>query len=382
MTKPKLVAKTLTGILNNPVMGVVMDRETDLDIIIPVVRGWWGYDLMHRKPGPAYIDDQFVGTDLDLSCLLFELSERHAVINIPTYQNIRPKSIQKGCTVLSTENRHGEIIRLVSNKDTFSFSVLIKDLNTIIRRKASNHNITKITKGGYKNFALTDLEGNLYEENKCLQFVPTAVENNFLVSNKILSANNNIYFEYFVHPNRWSSMFGHHYIITKMMIERMKDECVIYQKQIDDMRLAGIRYPKKGGYHFDWPEKIQAPGKKIKIESFQVEMTFPPVEGNYIPFKYNQENLVMLTERKNYWQYTLIPKLQFAVRTVELAYYKYGQNRIPHWIKNTKWEEGFRVPGGRIKWDRIILFQNKVGELGISLKKRVYQKSEEVDLNY
>ena len=382
MTKPKVIAKTLTGILDNPMMEIVRNRRSGLDMMIPTVQEWWGYDLFNRKPGPAYIDDQFVGTDLDLSCLLFELSERHAVINIPEYQPVRPKTIQKGYTVLSTQNRHGEIIGLISNKDSFLFSLRIKDLNTMVRRKDPYKGVTKISKGAYKNFSLTNLNGELHDYCKCLQFVPTSTENKFLVENKVLSANNNIFFEYFVHPNRWSSMFGHHYVVTKMLIERLKEECVYYQTVIDDMRKKGVRYPKKGGYHFGWPEKTHGPGKKVKIEVFQVEMEFPKHTSTFPSYLYTQDNLVKLTEKRNYWQYTLIPKLQFAVRTVELAYYKYGNNRIPHWIKNTKWESNFRVPGGRIKWDRIILFQNKVGELGISLKKRVYQKTEDVALSY
>ena len=374
MTLPKQVAKTLTSIMDHPFMQLIMDRSKEIDVVISQIQYWWGYDLYNRKPGPAYIDDDFVGTDLDLSCFLFELAERHAVINIPEYQLIRPSSIKKGFSVVSPENRHGQIIGLTSNKDSFLFSLRIKDMNTISSNRV----------GAFKNFALTNLNGDLYEQCKCLQFIPTEKENDFLQKVHILSANNNIVFQYFVHPNRWSSMFGHHYIITKHLIERLKVECKEYQEQIDEMLEIGFRYPKTGGRRFEgWPESKEGPGKRIKIESFQVEMEFPKNGSRFKVGKYREERLVYLTRRRNYLLWTLIPKLSFAVRTVELAYYKYGNNRIPHWLKNVQWEHNFRVPPrGRIKWDRIILFQNKVGELGISLKKRTRQISQGVSLDY
>jgi len=356
--------------MDHPVMKIVLDRSKHINSILNEVNNWWGFDLYRRKPGPAYIDEKFIGTDLDLSCFLYELSERNAVINIPEYKSIRPRSITKGLQVISPSNRHGQIIGLTSNMNTFLFSIRIKDMNVVSTNKV----------GAYRNFALTDLNGEMYIKN--FQFIPNQKENWFLSDKGILDVNNNITFEYFVHPNRWSSMFGHHYIITKMLIERLKEQCSDYQVRIDEMMKKGIRYPKKGGIPFQWPEKEKESGKKIKVESFQVEMTFPESTGTFLDWKCNQENLVRLTKLRNYLLFTYIPKLQFATRTVELAYHKYGENRIPHWIKNVKWEENFRVPGKRTKWDRIILFQNKVGELGISLKKRIYKKSEEVSLNY
>lgn len=370
MTKPKKVAKTLTGIMDNPVMQIVMDRKKYINSVLNEVNSWWGVDLYRRKPGPAFIDDRFIGTDLDISCFLYELAERNAVITIPEYKTIRPRSKTKGLQVISSSNRHGQIIGLTSNMDTFLFSVRIKDMNVVSTNKV----------GAYRNFALTDLSGNLYI--KSFQFIPDEKENWFIFDKGILDVNNNITFEYFVHPNRWSSLFGHHYIITKMLIERLKEQCSDYQNRIDEMLKKGIRYPKKGGIPFQWPEKVKEEGKKIRVESFQVEMTFPESNGEFLDWKYTQENLVRLTKLRNYLLFTFIPKLQFAVRTVEFAYYKYGENRIPHWMKNVKWESNYVPPGRRAKWDRIILFQRKVGEVGISLKKRLYNKSEEVSLNY
>ena len=123
-----------------------MDRSKYISGVLNEVQQWWGYDLFSRRPGPAYIDEKFVGTDLDLSCFLFELSERNAVINIPEYQLVRPTSIKKGFKVVSPQNRHGQIIGLTSNKDVLLFTLRIKDMNTIKSDSV----------GAYKNFAITN----------------------------------------------------------------------------------------------------------------------------------------------------------------------------------------------------------------------------------
>ena len=63
--------------------------------------------MTSRKPGAAYIDENLVGTDLDLACFLFELAERNAVINIPQYKSMRAAKIKEGEALISKENRPG-----------------------------------------------------------------------------------------------------------------------------------------------------------------------------------------------------------------------------------------------------------------------------------
>jgi hypothetical protein len=369
-SKTKRVAATLTGILENPIMKVIKDRSEDIEKVTDLVKEWWRYDMTSRKPGPAYVDENFVGTDLDLACFLFELAERNAVINIPQYKSMRASKIKEGEAITSTDNRHGQVIGLTANKDVFSFSVKIKDMNVV----------TTDGVGGYRNFALTDLDGDWYEGFHSLGFLPTAKENKFLIENKVM-INDKIDFTNFVHPNRWSSMFGQYYLITKELIKRLKEEASYYGKTIKEMLDAGITYPAKDKPE-EWPESEKIPGKKVKVRSFEVELEVPDNDSEYPTFKHTQKNLVELTNKRKYFTYSLIPQLNFAVRTVEYAYYKFGNDRIPSWIQNVKWENNFVVPGGRKKWDRIILFQDKVGELGISLKKRVYETTQEVSKEY
>lgn len=369
-TPKKKVATTLTSILENPIMGNILDKSQDIDKTISEVMSWWRYDMASRKPGIAYTSEGEKTTDLDLSCFLFELAERSAVINIPIYKSIRAKSIKEGEVVLSSQNRHGNVLGLSANKDVFSFSIRIKDMNAI-----STDNV-----GAFRNFSVTDLDGDWYPGFGNLEFIPTAKENEFIFKNDI-AEDGKINFSYFVHPNRWQSFFGQYYFMTKVLIDRMKEEAQYYNSEVKIMLAEGINYPTKSE-PTEWPASEKMPGKKIKVKSFEVEIDLPDNDSRFKTYKHNVKNLVTLTDKRRYWVYNLIPRLNFAIRTVEYAYFKYGQDRIPSWIKNVKWETGYVTKGKHTAWDRMVLFQNKVGEVGISIKKRVYETTQEVALDY
>lgn len=74
--------------------------------------------------------------------------------------------------------------------------------------------------------------------------------------------------------------------------------------------------------------------------------------------------------------YGITPRLRFATRATELAYFKHGEGRFPSWLTDVKWEKGFVFPKKRTAWDRLVLFQPKVGEMGVAIRKREYDKSE------
>lgn len=253
MTHKKEIENSLKNILENPIMKVILDRSSNIESVFEKVNSWWRYDLLSRKPGPAYIDENFVGTDLDLSCFLYELSNRNSVINIPTYKSMRPTRFKEGQILVSKDNRHGQILGLIANKDVFSFSIRIKDMNII------NTN----TVGEYRNFLITDFDGNFYEGWRSLQFIPTAKENKFIFENELLTNNNSIIFTNFVHPNRWSSLFGQYYFITKALINRLKEESSYYNREVKAMLEEGIHYPPKEDTP-GWPESTKIPGKKLK----------------------------------------------------------------------------------------------------------------------
>ena len=378
MTQPKKVATTLKTVLDHPIMKNVMNRQIDLAATIDEVLSWWEYDLYSRKPGPAYDEDGiFQGTDLDLACFIYSLSDRGASINLPEYKSMRKRTIKEGQVLTSKENRHGNIIGVTSNKNTFTFSVRIKDMNVM---KTDSF-------GDYRNFALTDIDGNWYEGWKKLQFLPTADENKFITENKLWTGNE-VIFKNFIHPNRWTSFYGQYYFITKCLIERLREETKYYNNCIKRMLDEGIKYPSSSGEGDKKEEREYGDSKSIKIRSFQVEVDIPENETKYPEYISNEKNLLSLTKLARTYRYKVIPKLSFPVRATELAFYKYGKNndqieRFPSWLKDVKWERNYKESSRAKKlWDRLVLFQPKVGEKGVSIRKRLYEKTEYVSENY
>lgn len=372
MTKKKQIAKTLLNVLEHPIMMGIMDRQFDPDVLIDDTKGWWGFDLYTRKPGPALKDGIFVGTDLDLACFLSTIADRGAVINIPEYKSMRPRSIRQGERVVSRDNRHGPIMSLSANKDLFSFSIKIKDANVITTDEV----------GKPRNFTITDPSGDWYSGWNRLEWDPSKKENTFLTENELWT-DNRVVFKNFVHPNRWTSFYGHHYFITKALIARLKEQSSNYYQQIKRMLDEGIRYPETGdGAKKKWPPTSREEGKSVKFRALEVEIDIPEYANEYPEFASTQDNLVVLSNTRNNWVYRIIPNLSFAVRCTELAFFKYGAGRMPGWLANVDWEEDFKLPGKRIKWDRLKIMQPCVGEFSVAIRKRVREKSEIMNMEY
>jgi len=377
MTERKHVAKTLKEVLDHPVMKMVLDKAVPPFEIVKAVEGWWSFDMYSRKPGPAIVDGIFKGTDLDLACFLMTIAERGAVINIPTYKSMRPKTIKEGQRVSSSTNRHGPIVNLTSNKDVFSFGIRIKDANVM----------TTDSVGDYRTYSLTDPSGTWYSGWNRIEWDPSAEENKFLFENSLWTGNR-VVFKNFVHPNRWTSLYGKHYFITKALIERLTDQAKDYFAQMKRMQKAGIQFPETGdGAPTKWPKQDREQGKSVKFRSLQVEVDIPPYEGEYPVFKDTQEDLVRLDGWRRLLNNSIIPNLRFATRATELAFFLHGiqdgVERKPAWIAGgTKWEKDYVPKGKRTKWDRLVLLQPSVGERAVAIRKRIREKSEIMAMDY
>lgn len=376
----KEVASTLTSILDNPILRDILDRGADMRSTIERVQDFWGMDLYTRKPGPAYRDGVFVGTDLDLACFLYALVDRKAVIKIPTYENLRAKTHTEGQALSSRHNRHGQILALVSNKETFVFSVKIKDMNVM----------TTDSVGDYRNFSLTDFDGDWYDGWRVVEFLPTADENKFITENKLWT-DSKIVFKNFVHPMRWTSFYGQYYLITKALIARLRDEMPTMTAIVQEMEQSGVsrasaqrRIDVQTERRTDLPRKTVKveEGKKVQVNAFEVELDLPDASGNYSgPVVRGTEGLLQMDQKLvNYRR--AISLLQFMTRATELALFKHGDDRLPSWIKDAEWVRDYVQPGKRKKWDRLVLFQPAVGQRGVALRKRVWSKSEEVSESY
>jgi hypothetical protein len=367
MTAKKTIAESLLFMLTHPVAVAILNRENSIDRAIDEVESWWGYDLFKRKPGRAYYDEQgnFHTTDLDLACFMYELSRRGAVINIPRYKSMRANVQREDQQLASKYNRHGKIIGLNSNKDFFSFSIKVIDENVIGEDQV----------GDFRNFALTDLTGEWYKGWHRIEFSPTLKENRWL-HEKELFTGNTIYFKNFIAPNRWTSFFGHHYALTKMLLDRLEDESKFYASEIKRLQAEGITFPKGEGPR-EFVPYTKEKGVRKSFTAFEVRVQYPEIEGKYSKSDSTQEMLVELYNRRKYFVYTLAPRLRFMTRAAEYAHFK-NANRMPFWIQNNKWQSGYKLPRGRIEWDRLVLFQPEPGKPAVSLLKRQYEKSTEV----
>jgi hypothetical protein len=372
MTEKKVVAKTLGNILENPTMQFIMDRSLPLDDVTDLVQKYWTVNMYTRKPGPALVDGVFEGTDLDLAVFLQGLADRGAVLNLPRYKAMRPATIKEGERLSSKENRHGKILGVVSNKEVFSFSLRIMDMNVM----------TSEAVGEPRTFSVTTPDGNWYDGWDKIEWDPSAAENKFLTENDIWTGNK-VIFKHFVHPNRWISLYGQHYFITKALIERLTEQAADNFKQMKKMQSAGIEYPATGevGAPKVYGKSTKEEGKSVKFESLEVEVDFP-MSGEYPQLIPSQENLIKLTEERRLWNNTIIPNLRFATRITEFAFYKYGMKKeggekMPAWLSGgTVWEREFKFPRKKIKWDRIKLTQPGVGKYSVAIRKRVKSKSE------
>jgi len=371
MTEPKHIAQSLMTLLINPATVEILDLASDIEPVTAMSLGMWNYDLMQRKPGPAHDDfGIFKGTDLDLATFLFALSGRGAVINIPTYKAMRQVRVREGQQLTSKYNRHGEVIAVQSNQDFFSFSLKMIDQNVIGEDKV----------GDFRTFSLTDFDGDWYDGWKTIEFSPTLKENRFITENKLWTGHK-IIFKNFIHPNRWTSFFGHHYVIAKILIDRLTEEASHLGVEVNKMIEAGIKFPSgKGPKAYEYPVKGET--KSMSFPKFEAKVFIPENQfsGKFTTYKPNTINLVGAYNKK---KRLLKAKklLQFNTRAAEYAHFK-RQDLLPAWIKNEDWEPGFRIPGGRIEWMRLKLFQPEVGQHSIAILKRTTTKATQVNIDY
>lgn len=366
MTAPKHIAKSLTTILENPLVLSILNRSSDIKPVCDEVVSWWNYDLFKRKPSAAYDEyGLFQGTDLDLACFMYALSGRGAVINIPTYKAQTQSKMRTDQVLKSKDNRHGELLSVGANKFFFSFNINILDLNVIGEDKV----------GDFRTFSLTGKDGEWSDAWQTIQFEPTLKENRFITENKLWSGNT-IVFKNFIHPNRWTSFFGHHYVITKMLEDRLTDQAAFLNREMKKIKSAGVSFPEGTGpssYSYDYGDGVQK-----KFVAFEAVVYAPDscIVGEYEKYTTDQAGLVAAYEdRKELMK--VISKLRFMTRASEYAHY-INPDRMPAWLKNVKWENDFVLPGGRTKWQRLKLFQPAVGKHSVSILKRTYTKSARV----
>ncbi len=368
----KHIATSLKTLMDNPFVLDTLNLGSDMLPIADAASNFWGYDLFNRKPSSAYNEyGLFQGTDLDLACFLYSMVGRGAVINIPRYKSMRQKKERADQVLTSAQNRHGKIIGVQANKDHWTFSINVIDENVIGEDKV----------GDFRTFSLTDLDGAWYDGWDKIEFVPTLKENRFITENELWSGAQ-IVFRNMIHPNRWTSFFGHHYIISKMIIDRLTHESAFINAQIKEMQTEGIKFPDgEGPKSYEYASYGNS--KSVQKTAFEARIYIPQSEyvGEYpIPAR-NQTSLIEVYELRKKFQ-SFIKGLRFMTRATEYAHSQLP-GYLPAWIKGVEWESGFKIPPrGRTLWERLPLFQTGVGEFSVALLRRWYEKSAKVDEDY
>jgi hypothetical protein len=385
----KHVAETLKGITSSEIFAKIMNPADDLKDVVELMKAHWAYDLYSRRPGPALLEDGVLKpTDLDLACFLSALVDRKAVINIPTYQLRRAATRREGEHVVSKDNRHGHVLGLTSNKDVFSFSVRMRDANVLTFDEGSNG------VGAYRNFMLVDLDGSWYDGWKKIEFMPSRKENDFL-EDKRLWTGNVIYFDNFVHPNRWVSFYGQWYVITKILVMRLRAEASARRAEVKAKLASGLTFPTEGEGALEEYGAVEVIGesKPEKVNSFVAEVDMD-VPETYVPFPETREGLIAAHKRSVQLTYTDVPALNFAVRATELAFAQRAGSffvlshdadkptgepppePLPAWISGTRWERNHKIK--RTAWNRLVLHQSIPFVKGLALRYRVLKKTERV----
>jgi len=428
----KQVAKTLKEMKDDSVMGQVLDRTMLLsDDVIDEILGWWSFDLLKRKAGLA-LDGIAYG--LDLSTVLYEFAKRKMVVNFPTYHSMRGSTITEGQNVVSKENRHGPILRLNANKDMFSFSVLTNDANVMGTDSV----------GAFRSFAVVGLTGEFDATWERIEFMPPkdikdhfndeGLGNHITVKHFVHPARRSqVYGQYYVktmaayqrlqeeleHLSFLKKRFEHEGIVrdegekkewpksttdysTTKKVSVPAFEMILHipnmlphpvAKFVGKQKSPSQWEKFKGKQHASrWDEWVDKRNKLM--DAFSDVPWFPELDANDLDF---------IEDRIKYLRYDLLPTLNFLLRSAELAFCKYGKGAtadpvMPPWIKTTRvrdaWNPGFTIPAldreiegfkstkPKVSWDRLVLFQDKIGEYGTSLLKRTFEKNQTVNVNY
>jgi len=220
----------------------------------------------------------------------------------------------------------------------------------------------------------------MYKGWRELRFVPTIKENQFILENEICS-DNKVVFKNFIHPNRWISLFGHYYVVTKIVLERIDEELKFLNKEIKRLRKAGIRLSKTPQMFIPEREYKYGETKSVKFPAYEFKIYLPEkLKVNDFPkFEETKESLRLAYQKRRILD-RYRRKLQFMVRATEFAHIK-RPDLFPSWIKGTQWEPDFVKKGKRTKWHRLKLFQPEVGQFSVSILKRTFMKSARVPVD-
>lgn len=358
--------------MKNEYAQIIMDRNQAIDVELVssiIAQGIMSY--AGRTPAPALDPDgNFQCTDLDLLSFLVPLADRKAVIEIPKYRNCRQVIRRVGERKIGT-NKFGPVTSLVSNQDLFSFSVKINDKSIITKDEFEKESV-----GEFRNYMVVGVDGQWYDGWDRIVWDPTADENAFLTKNKLWTGNT-VQFQYFIHPNRWQSVFSAPHLLKKMLLTRIDDEADFYRSEMKRLTDLGIQLPDNEMKEAR-PVKAVGATEKIKVETMEMILTLPNFSGAYAPVSDTEEGMIEAYRRQKLLTYKWKPAVQFVVRANEAAYFLFGfdengEAKVASWMKKRSWK-----PFQKNK--RSALYNQMVLSNKMSLLYRLKVKTEHVSV--
>lgn len=294
------------------------------------------------------------------------------VVNLPSYDEMRPRVLQSNQRVISKENRHGQIFKVISNNDMHTMSIRTKDYSVLEFGPNEKQKV-----GAWRHFSVVDPFAEWHQGWRSLEITPTEQLKTFFEEHKLAIPTGFVgpdgvrqqvvHFEYFVHPNLAFAFYGSPYILLKIMAQRMKDQADHYRQQARELREEGVRLPPPKE-----PQEVitytqTEPGKKVVVPSIEAKVILPKVEGEDYPIyslgddwkpkkhekmpdtRQKLQGVLRYAERvERELTYGIGAALRAEVRAIELAY------RLHGFIKGHELEPGWEIhPGWDIpEWDR------------------------------
>ncbi len=325
-------------------------RLDSLDSYISKTIEKWRVDLEQRTPAPVYKESVggypvYEGTDYDLFTFLLRISERGAVINIPEYERLGRRVLKSNQRLASHENRHGQVIRLVSSKDAHSFSAQIKDYSVI--ETASNGSETV---GHPRNFAMVDYSGRMHPGWGVLEFRATPEEMEILERNKLQPLQGRFEFKHFVHPAMSDLFYTLSYIEAKALAQRCDEEGRHYRDLEKQLRESGVKLPPSELGPPVTYESPEEPEKKVKIVRLVARVDLPPPKGEFPILGRERDGTVIVYRKMPTRRADLQNILRYAIhRGDEMSFTKGMEMRgIPSATEYSMFLYGFR---GERKFD-------------------------------
>jgi hypothetical protein len=389
----------------NAKLAQLADRSHGIMEVVNDLIASWSYDLSTRKPGVSYVTPEgHPVTDLDLACYISSLVSKRAVVNLPKYHGARGKSHTEGEVVVSSANRHGRTVELRSNQKVWSFGVCIDDANVM----------TADSVGKSRTFLMQGINGDWHDGWETIEIMPQGLDKE--VFDALCGKDRKMRFDYFIHPMRWTSVFGENFRIAKFAADyRIPDELRWLKAEIKRLQEETKTPPKV------WPKsttdkKSERSAKAWAYESFidGVALTseYPALykceDGEEYDLEKGKADLKEALSRKKRLE-AVQKSLRFHVRASEFSWWEHltknmnvytdevtddkYQDRVlsrepiewvakggqdvskPSWAKSKTWKHGVKDP---MKPTGTTLFASMEMEEGVSYRFRAMHKSEKV----